>query len=65
MLVLTRKRTQQIKINDDITITIVDVIGDKVRVGIDAPKEVAVHRIEVYQRIGRDTKKGKKQDDGK
>lgn len=65
MLVLSRKKTQQIRINDDITITIVDVHGDKVRVGIDAPKHVAVHRIEVYQRIGRDAKKGKKQNDGK
>lgn len=45
------KKNQSIVINDSITITIVDIRGDKVRLGIDAPKEVAVHRHEIYEAI--------------
>jgi len=51
MLVLTRKLGESIKINDDITITIVQVKGKQVRVGIDAPKETKVHREEIYESI--------------
>lgn len=51
MLVLTRKVDQVITIGDDIEITVVDIRGDKVRLGINAPKEVKVHRKEVYDRI--------------
>ena len=51
MLVLTRKRNQTIVINDDITITIVEIRGDKCRVGIVAPKDIPVHRLEVQQAI--------------
>jgi carbon storage regulator len=51
MLVLSRKRDEVIVINDDIRITIVDIRGDKVRLGIDAPKNVTVHRQEVYDAI--------------
>jgi carbon storage regulator len=47
MLVLSRKRGEQIAIGKDIVITIVEIRGDKTRVGIDAPKEVSVDRIEV------------------
>ncbi len=54
MLVLSRQRDQSIMIGDDIEITIVDVRGDKVRIGINAPKEVAVHRKEVYEAIQRE-----------
>ncbi len=54
MLVLSRKKSQQIVISDDIVITIVDIRGDKVRVGIDAPKEISVHRREVYDAIQRE-----------
>ena len=51
MLVLSRKRDEVIKIGDDIEITVVDIRGDKVRLGITAPKEVMVHRKEVYEEI--------------
>jgi carbon storage regulator len=51
MLVLSRKVNEAILIRDDIIVTVVDVRGDKVRLGIQAPKEVTVHRKEVYERI--------------
>lgn len=51
MLVLSRHRDQRIKIGDYITLTIVDIRGDKVRIGIEAPKDVPVHRQEVYDEI--------------
>jgi carbon storage regulator len=51
MLVLSRKRDEVIKIGDDIEITVVDIRGDKVRLGITAPKEVMVHRKEVWEDI--------------
>jgi carbon storage regulator len=54
MLVLSRQRDQTIVIGDNIRITIVDVRGDKVRIGIDAPRDVAVHREEVYDAIQRE-----------
>ena len=53
MLVLSRKKNESIIINDDITIVVVEIRGDKVRLGIDAPKEVPVHRNEVYEAIRR------------
>ncbi|MBP86978.1 MAG: carbon storage regulator [Planctomycetaceae bacterium] len=48
MLVLSRKKNEQIMIGEDIVITIVDVRGDKVRIGIEAPAHIPVHRQEVY-----------------
>jgi len=51
MLVLSRKKKESIMIGDDVEITIVDVIGDKVRLGIIAPKSVPVHRREVFDAI--------------
>lgn len=51
MLVLSRKKNESIVIRDDIVITVVDVRGDKVRLGIEAPKDVPVHRREVYDAI--------------
>jgi carbon storage regulator len=51
MLVLTRKRNESIVIGDNIVITVVEIRGDKVRLGFEAPKEVAVHRREVYDKI--------------
>jgi carbon storage regulator len=51
MLILTRKPGETIRINDDISITVLGVSGQQVRLGIEAPKEVAVHREEIYQRI--------------
>jgi len=51
MLVLSRKKNESIIINSDITITVVEIRGDKVRLGIVAPKDVPVHRQEVYEAI--------------
>ncbi len=51
MLVLSRKKNESIVINTDITVTVVEIRGDKVRLGIVAPKEVPVHRQEVYEAI--------------
>ena len=51
MLVLSRKRSESIMIGDDIIITIVEVRGDKVRLGIEAPRAMPVHRKEVYEAI--------------
>lgn len=51
MLVLSRKINESIVINDDIVITVVDIRGDKVRLGINAPQSVPVHRQEVYDSI--------------
>jgi carbon storage regulator len=53
MLVLTRKKNESIVIGDDVFIIVVEVRGDKVRLGIEAPKSVTVHRREVYDRIKR------------
>jgi len=54
MLVLSRQKDESIVIGDNVEITIVDVRGDKVRLGITAPKEVPVHRREVYDAIQRE-----------
>ena len=51
MLVLSRKKNESIVINDNITVTVVEIRGDKVRLGIVAPKDVPVHRQEVYDAI--------------
>ena len=53
MLVLSRKKNESIVINNDITIVVVDIRGDKVRLGVEAPKEVPVHRREVFDAIQR------------
>ena len=70
MLVLSRQRDESIMIGDDVEITIVDVRGDKVRLGITAPAEIPVHRKEIYESIKREgggvykshARHGKKQD---
>jgi carbon storage regulator len=51
MLVLSRKKNESIIINDNITVTVIEIRGDKVRLGIEAPKQVTVHRREVYEAI--------------
>jgi len=53
MLVLSRKKDESIVINNDITIVVVEIRGDKVRLGVEAPKEVPVHRREVFDAIAR------------
>jgi carbon storage regulator len=57
MLVLSRQRDESIIIGDKVVITIVDIRGDKVRLGIEAPGEVSVHRQEVYESIQRENRK--------
>ena len=57
MLVLSRHRDESIMIGDDVVITIVDIRGDKVRLGIDAPQNIPVHRQEVYDAIQRENQK--------
>jgi carbon storage regulator len=54
MLVLSRQRDESIIIGDNIVLTIVDIRGDKVRLGIEAPQEIPVHRQEVYEAIRRE-----------
>ena len=54
MLVLSRKKNESIVINDDITIVVVEIRGDKVRLGVEAPKEFSVHRQEVRDAIHKD-----------
>ncbi|MHC4499915.1 MAG: carbon storage regulator CsrA [Planctomycetota bacterium] len=54
MLVLSRTKDESIMIGDNVEITIVDVRGDKVRLGITAPREISVHRREVYDAIQRE-----------
>lgn len=51
MLVLTRKTNESIVIRDDIVVMVIDIRGDRVRLGIEAPKEVTVHRREIYDSI--------------
>jgi carbon storage regulator len=59
MLVLSRQKDESIIIGDDVEIIIVDVRGDKVRLGITAPKSISVHRKEVYEAIQREKKEKK------
>lgn len=54
MLVLSRKKDERIMIGDNVSIMIVDIRGDKVRLGIEAPAEISVHRREVYEAIQRE-----------
>ncbi|HBO6270189.1 carbon storage regulator CsrA [Pseudomonas aeruginosa] len=51
MLILTRRVGETLMVGDDVTVTVLGVKGNQVRIGVNAPKEVAVHRKEIYQRI--------------
>ncbi|MAH61501.1 MAG: carbon storage regulator [Legionellales bacterium] len=55
MLILTRRVGETLVINDDVKITVLGVRGHQVRIGVDAPKNVAVHRLEIYQKINQDS----------
>jgi len=63
MFVLSRQRDESIMIGDNIEITVVDVRGEKVRLGITAPKEIPVHRREIYDAIQREKAAQKEKDD--
>ncbi len=58
MLILTRRVGETVMIGDDIAITVLGVKGNQVRVGVNAPKEVSVHREEIYERIKREEQTG-------
>lgn len=60
MLVLSRQRDETIMIGDDVEITVVDIRGDKVRLGINAPRHIQVHRKEVYEAIKRENQQAAK-----
>ncbi len=62
MLVLSRQRDETIMIGDDVEITVVDIRGDKVRLGINAPRRIQVHRKEVYDAIKRENELAAKLD---
>jgi carbon storage regulator len=63
MLVLSRKTNESIVIRDDIVVTVIEIRGDKVRLGINAPAEVPVHRREVYEKIKESERRKKAQDE--
>ena len=58
MLVLTRRTNETLMVGDDMTVTVLGVKGNQVRIGVNAPREVAVHREEIYERIKTEEQQG-------
>ncbi len=59
MLILTRRVGETLMIGDDVTVTVLGVKGNQVRIGVNAPKDVSVHREEIYERIKKEQSEGK------